>query len=383
MLEQERRDEAEQTAKESIAALPDLAFTHYALARVLSDRNREDEAAAAIAEAIRLEPTDADYHGMRAAIEFDRRNWPSALDAAETGLQFDAEHVTCNNLRAMAMVKLGRKAEAGQTISSTLAREPENAFSHANKGWTLLESGERKQAMHHFRESLRIEPDNDWAKAGLVEAIKAGNPIYAVMLKYFLWMQKLSGNVRWAIILGGYFGSKLLRGAAKSNPALSPYVMPLAIAYALFAVLTWLAAPVFNLLLFVHPYGRHALNDDQRSQARWVGVCLALALGSLGVWFASGRSEDLPMAALVFGLLTLPVAAIHSCDEGWPRTTMLVIALVLAAAGCLAVGILYILVPPQRSVLTLLGYGALGLFAVGVMVSQWVAIWLMNQKPKR
>ena len=28
MLEQERRDEAEQTAKESIAALPDLAFTH-------------------------------------------------------------------------------------------------------------------------------------------------------------------------------------------------------------------------------------------------------------------------------------------------------------------------------------------------------------------
>jgi hypothetical protein len=196
-------------------------------------------------------------------------------------------------------------------------------------------------------------------------------------------MQKLPSNVRWMIILGGYFGSKLLRGAAKSNPALSPYVMPLVIAYALFAVLTWLAAPVFNLLLFVHPYGRHALNDDQRTQARWVGVCLSLALGSLGVWFASGRSEEIPMAALVFGLLTLPVAAIHSCDEGWPRTTMLVIALVLVAAGCLAVGILYILVPPQRSSLTLLGYGALGLFAVGVMISQWVAIWLMNQTPKR
>ena len=383
MLEQERRDEAEQTAKESIAAAPDLAFAHYALARVLSDRNREDEAAAAIAEAIRLEPDDADYHAMRAGIEFDRRNWPTALEAAETGLQFDPEHVACNNLRAMALVKLGRKAEASQTISGTLAREPENATSHANKGWTLLESGERKPAMQHFRESLRIDPDNDWAKAGLVEAIKAGNPVYAVMLRYFLWMQKLSGNVRWAIILGGYFGSKILRGAAQSNPGLRPYVMPVVIAYMLFAILSWLAQPVFNLLLFVHPYGRHALNDDQRSQARWVGVCLALALGSLGIWFASGRSEDYPMAALVFGLLTLPVAAVHSCDEGWPRTTMLVIALVLAAAGCFSVGVLYILVPPQRSVWTLLGYGTLGLFSVGIFISQWVAIWLMSQKPRR
>jgi Flp pilus assembly protein TadD len=382
LLEQERRDEAEATARQSIATTPDAAFSHYALARILVDRNRDDEAAVAINEAIRLEPEDADYHGMRAAIEISRRNWPTALTAAETGLQFDAQHVTCNNLRAMALVKLGRKAEAGETLNSTLAREPENAFSHANKGWSLLESGDRKRAMHHFRESLRLEPEDEWAKAGLVEAIKAGNPLYAVMLRYFLWMQKLPDNIRWIIILGGYFGSKLLRGAAKSNPGLQPIVTPLIVAYTIFAVLSWLAQPVFNLLLFLHPFGRHALSDDQRSQARLVGICFALGIGSLAVWIASGRAEDYLYAALVFGLLALPTSAIHACDRGWPRLTMTGITATLALLGLIAV-VGLCMDAPDRSLPKALGYGALGLFSIGVFASQWIAIWLMNQRPKR
>ena len=192
LLEQERRDEAERAAREAIGLAPDMAFSHYTLARVLTDRNRLDDASAVIQEASRLDPEDADYHAMRAAIEFSRENWKGALEAADTGLQFDAEHVTCNNFRAMALVKLGRKADAGVTMGSTLARNPENSMSHANQGWTLLEQGQRKEAMTHFRESLRIDPEQEWAKAGLVEAIKAGNPIYAVFLKYLLWMQKLS-----------------------------------------------------------------------------------------------------------------------------------------------------------------------------------------------
>jgi hypothetical protein len=56
---------------------------------------------------------------------------------------------------------LGRKGEAGSTIDGTLSREPENSFSHANKGWTLLEQGRRKEALAHFRESLRLEPGNE------------------------------------------------------------------------------------------------------------------------------------------------------------------------------------------------------------------------------
>jgi tetratricopeptide (TPR) repeat protein len=377
LLEQERRDEAEQTAKEGILAAPDLAYTHFALARVLSDRNREPEAAEAIKEAIRLDPTDADYHCMHAGIELDRRNWPSALEAAETGLQFDPEHVGCNNLRAMALVKLGRKAEAGATISGTLARDPDNASSHANQGWTFLESGNRKQAMHHFRESLRIDPDNDWAKQGLVEAIKAGNPFYAVMLRYFLWMQKLSPGARWGILLGGYFGNRILSGLARANPSLKLITTPLLAIYLIFAISTWLAQPVFNLCLFLHPFGRHALNDEQRAQARWIGLCIGLALASVAAWVSTGWSELWVTPALVFGLLSMPLAAVHYCHAGWPRWTMAGLTALIALAGFGAIALDVVSVGHKA------GDPLFSLFVIGVFLSQWIANWLMSQRPAR
>ena len=383
LLEQDHLDDAEQAARESIANVPDSAFSHYAMARVLSARNREDEAAAAIQEAIRLEPTDADYHGMLAGIEFDRRKWPAALHAAEMGLQFSPEHVGCNNLRAMALVKLGRKAEAGQTIERTLARDPDDAFSHANQGWTLLEQGRRKEAMNHFRESLRLDPTNDWARAGLVEGLKSGNPLYAVMLKYFLWMQKLPDGARWGIIIGGYFANRLMAGAARANSDLAPWLLPFRILYVVFAVFTWLAYPIFNLLLFLHPVGRHALNRDQRAQASWVGTCLGMALAFLVVWLVDRRSGNYLIPALVFGLLAVPTSAIFSCEKGWPRLAMLTLTLGLAVAGITAVAIFAFLHPHKDSPSAALGQGSLSLFLIGTFLSQWIANWLSQQKPKK
>lgn len=381
LLEQERLDDAEQAAREGIGNMPDLAFAHYALARVLSSRNREAEAVGAIHEAIRLEPTDADFHGMLASIEFARQQWQASLNAAETGLQFDPEHTGCNNLRAMALVKLGRKAEAGATIDRTLARAPEDPFSHANQGWTLLEQGRRKEAMHHFRESLRLDPTNDWARAGLVEAIKSGNPLYAVMLKYFLWMQKLSPNARWGIIIGGYIGNRLLGGAARSNPDLAPWLLPVRILYLVFVVLTWLAYPIFNLMLFLHPMGRHALDHEQRSQASWVGILLALAIASLSLWLVAHDDRFL-LPAIVFGLLAIPTSAIYSCAIGWPRLTMTAITLTLLAAGMTSVLLSFGRLAKDSPAANIEG-GSFTLFLIGTFVSQWIANWLSQQRPRR
>ncbi len=383
LVEQERFDEAEGAARDAVGGAPDMAFCHYAMARVLSARNHEAEAAGAIREAIRIEPTDADYHAMLAGIEFDRRDWPAALNAAEAGLQFDPEHVGCNNLRAMALVKLGRKAEAGATIERTLARDPDDAFSHANRGWTLLEQGQRKEAMQHFRESLRLDPTNDWARAGLVEALKSGNPLYAVMLKYFLWMQKLSDGARWGILIGGYLLNRVMGGLARSNPDLAPWLLPLRIFYVTFAVFTWLAYPLFNLMLFLHPLGRHALDREQKTQAGWVGACIGLALTSLAAWLVSGRGGDYLIAALVFGLLALPTSAIHGCAKGWPRLTMLGITLVLATAGFAATALFLFVRPAPKSEVAALASGCFSVFLFGVFISQWVANWLSQQRPRK
>ncbi len=381
LAEQERREEAEITARTAIGHAPDMPFCHYALARILTDRQRLDDALTAIREAIRLEPTDAAYHGMLAAIELNRERWKEALSAAETGLQFDPEHATCNNLRAMALVKLGRKTEAGATIRATLARDPDNALSHANQGWTLLEQGRRKEAMEHFRESLRLDPANDWARAGLLEALKAWNPLYAVMLKYFLWMQKLSDRARWGIVLGGYLGSRMLSGLARSHPDWSVWITPIQVAYISFVLLTWLAYPLFNLMLFVHPVGRYALDRDQRFQAALVGLCLFIAVGLLALSIGSPGAYLLP--ALVFGLLAIPTSAIFMCARGWPRTAMALITLGLCAAGISAAAIVSFGHPAKGSPAAQWGGGALALFLLGTFASQWIANWLASQRPER
>lgn len=383
LAELQRREEAEAAAREAIGHEPDMAFAHYALARILSDRNRLDDAANAIREAVRLEPGDADYHGMQAAIELGKERWQSALDAAETGLQMNPEHVTCNNLRAMALVKLGRKQEAAATIDNTLSREPENSFSHSNKGWTLLEQGRRNEALKHFQESLRLEPGNEWAREGLVQALKAGNPVYAVVLKYFLWMQKLSGGARWGILLGGYFGNRALGSLANSNPDWAPWVAPVRILYLSFALLTWLAEPILNLFLFTHPLGRHALSHDQRRQSLLVGLCLTAALALLLISFGTSLASPYRVSAMMLALLSIPVASVYSCHKGWPRTVMGTIAGVLAMAAVSGTFFLSVLQPPSRTGLAAVAGFLIAVFFVGTFISMWVANFLVGQRPEQ
>src|SRR5690606_21011372 len=122
--------------------------------------------------------------------------------------------------------------------------------SHANMGWTLLHQGQPRRAAEHFREALRLDPTSDWARSGIVEAMKARSPIYRVFLAYFLFMSRLSSGAQWGILIGGYAGYQTVRTIGRTHPALAPYLQPLIVAYVVFALGTIVAIPLFNLLLF-------------------------------------------------------------------------------------------------------------------------------------
>ena len=270
LARREKFEEAADEARQAVHLAPDFDFAHYAHASVLLDRNHLDAAQRAIEEALRLAPEDADYWALLSQIRIDQRQWFPALEAAENGLRFTPDHVACTNLRAIALVKLGRKSEAGATIDAALARNPDNSVTHANQGWTLLEQNQPAKALEHFRESLRLDPTNEWARAGIVEALKARNIVYGAMLRYFLWMSKLPTKVQWAVILGGYFLNRMLGAAAGTNPDLAPWILPIRILYIAAALLTWTADPLFNLLLRVNRFGRLALSDEQRIASSWL-----------------------------------------------------------------------------------------------------------------
>lgn len=279
LLERDKFDDAEREAGQSIHDAPDEAFGFYALASVQWKRRRLAEAQATIAEAIRHEPWNSMHFRVLAGIEADRYRWPEALAAAEQGLACDPDDVGCNNLRAMALVKLGRKDEAGQSIDVTLSRNPDDAVTHANQGWTLLHQRQPLDAMKHFREALRLEPNLEWARLGIVEAMKARFFLYRWLLTWFLWLTRFPPNVRLALALGLVFGQSVLSSLIQAIPALEPLAGPLALAYVVFVWMNWTAPALFNLVLRLDPFGRLVLNEQEKLESTLVGVCLLLCLG--------------------------------------------------------------------------------------------------------
>jgi tetratricopeptide (TPR) repeat protein len=384
LAEREQFPEASEEAQRAVHLGPDDPFAHYATAKVWYDRNHLDAAADAIAESIRLDPADADHHSLLAAVRFDQKRWQDALDSAEQGLQTDPEHVGCTNLRAMALVKLGRKAEAGATIETALARNPENSVTHANQGWTLIERGDYGKALEHFRESLRLDPANEWARQGIIEALKAKNVVYALVLRYFLWMSRLSSGVQWGIILAGYFGNRILGSIAEKSPELAPWIWPVRIVYLAFVFLTWCADPLFNLLLRLNRFGRLVLSPEQILASNLVGACvLASALSLAGCLMTS--FEGPLVLGMLLAFLVIPVSSTFKAQKGWPRTTLAVFSVVLAAAGLgmLIFGALSEVDANLRRLWRAAGAVCLSLYLLGIIGAPWIANFLLMQRPRR
>lgn len=382
LANQERYAEAEAEIAEALRLEPSAPFVHYIRAKVLFGRVRLKEAEQAIRDAIELDPEDADFRALLASILLNQKRWQEALDASEEGLALDAEHVDCTNLRAIALVQLGRRSEAGATIDAALAKNPENSDTHANQGWTCLHNGEYEKALEHFKESLRLDPENEWAREGILEALKARYFTYSLMLRYFLWMARLSSKAQWMVILGGYFGMRLLSGVRKSNPALEPWIFPIQLVYLVFVFLTWTAEPLFNMLLRFNKFGRMVLNDQEITASNWVGGFVGVAL--LAVIVGLTVYPPALLGGLVFGFGVLPVAGVFKCQPGWPRFTMAAYTIAVVGCGILAlvlgfgttIGLEPTDVRGARAAL-------IGVFILGMIGSSWIATILMMQRVKK
>lgn len=330
-----QHDQAVREAQAATHLSPGFAYTHYVLGSVLDDVPRLKDAEVAAREAIRLDPEDADYYALLASIRFGQQHWPDTLRYADAGLALDADNITCANLRGMALVRLNRKEDAQQTIQGTLARDPENAAAHANQGWALLHRGKPNEALDHFKEALRLRPDMEWARQGILEALRARNPVYRVMLNYFLWMSRLGQKARYGVLIGLYILPRIINAYARSHPALAPLAAVVFGIYLVFAFLTWTARPLFNVLLRVDKIGRYALSQQQIIASNWVGSAFLLGITAVVTSLLLRQTDAAYGFAIGYGLLTAFTAAAFS---GSTVGTRRVIGSLVALLGMLMAG---------------------------------------------
>jgi Tfp pilus assembly protein PilF len=335
LVSQDKIEEAESSARQAIQLAPNHPYCHYCLGVIKFQKDDLVNARQAIEEAIRLDPEDSDYHGLRALIYLRAQRWQEALEAANEGLTHDPTHQGCLNHRAMALVKLNRPEEAHQTIGQALQRNPENEQTHANLGWTYLHKGRHQKALEHFSEALRLDPNYDYARHGLVEALKARYFLYRWLLQFFLWMSRLSPGVRGGLIVGAYVLIRVLQGMARQRPEVAPFILPIVAFYGIFVLLTWIIDPLFNLALQCNKYGRHALSSRQRWNSSIFGLLLLTTIVAAVCGAVTGLLVFF-LVALNVGLLILPATRVLE-DNGKINRGSLAFAAGMALFGTIAV----------------------------------------------
>ena len=218
----------------------------------------------------------------------------------------------------------------------------------------------------------------EWAREGIVEALKARHLIYRLMLRFFLWIGRQTMIAQWAIILGIVVAPQFLASLAREAPHLKPLVSVAKVAVFAFIILTWIASPIFNFLLRFNRFGRLALSPEQKTESSWITGCALLALICAVLHFADGARIDRPYIFMViFGLLLFPLTMTFRVDPGRPR---LIAALATACLFCLNVPIIGMLLLDSASpfhnvkqALALHNY-----FVYGAVLSTWLPMLLRS-----
>lgn len=362
-VEQNNIREATTFIQQAIAQEPDNDFFLYLYAFFLFRGDKLKESEKVVRSAIAFEPRNAEYFGLLALIKINQKEWQQALDSANQGLSVDPDNLTCLNARSTAFFKLDKKDEAYTTINEALSKDPYNEVTHTNMGWGLLEKGEHKKALEHFREALKINPDFGYAKAGLVEGLKARYWFYRLFLKYAFWVGNMKGKGQWAVIIGLYIGVRILSGVAENNPSLGLFITPVIYLYILFAISTWIIGPLSNLFLRLNVYGRFALTDEEIQSSNFVGI--ALIVGAIGGLLFLLTNDFLYAMLLIFGLtMMIPLSSMFNPAKERSKRILIIYTVLLALIG----------VGAMLDQVFAYGLGVLGtIYIFGILAYQWVA----------
>jgi hypothetical protein len=151
--------------------------------------------------------------------------------------------------------------------------------------------------------------------------------------------------------------------------------------YLVFVLLTWFAMPLFNLLLRLSRFGRHALSRDMRVASNWFAACL-LVFAAAGVVYLATKRDSAFFTAITAVGVALPLTTTYLCTAGWPRRMM-----AWFTAGLSLVGISTIASSVYEELVLrdspLDDMSLFNIFLLGVLVSPWAANYFVTATARR
>lgn len=292
---------------------PASSYAHRMVGHICFESGDQKTAEQALREALRLQPNDANAYGMLALSLAVRARWKESLEVAEAGLAIDPNDVNCVNARSQAISVIGGKEDTQRAVQQALQENSQDPLAQTYAGWAMLRQNRSKEAVEHFREALRLDPQREDARRGLLEALRARVPLYRMLIAWQRWSLRFPSNGRRGLIFGLYFVFRFCMYEADANPRLQPFLYPLMGAYALFALFTWVGAPLMNIALLGHPLGRMALSRAGRIETTALAVLVGTTLLALALGL--GFHREMVLVGSAIGLICTILAAMLT--NGW------------------------------------------------------------------
>ena len=354
---------ADRSAERALALVPDSALAWAVYGNVLNADQRSAGAEHAATKALALAPDDQFALEVRARSRLVRGRHGEALEDVEQALARAPEQASLHALRASILTQLGRRQDADGSAAAALSHDPDSASAHATLGWQLLAEGDTDAALAELREALRIEPTNRWARLGLIESLKARNPVYARILRVMFWMSR--GSRRWMMLAVLIPAIALVSGLGASDA-------PAALVIVLIGgvVLIQLARPIFDLVAWVTPEGRRVIDRDELRLGIVTAAAVALAAVLAGLWLATG-DPLWALAAIPPFFYPMLASAAFRAPPGRPRSVARTLAVIAPLAEAAAVALVLAGLPgrdPQGR-----PAGAMTLIILSPVVVAWLA----------
>ncbi len=321
LLRQKLIAEALHEAKEAIRLEPTNPDHYHILSQVYLEQERYAKAEKIILVSLSHQPANADYLYVLATIYFQQQQWEDALIVCETGLNLSAEHIDNLNLRARILNRMGRYEDANITFDMAFRGDPENPFTYANRGWAALEQQEYNLALDSFKTALSYNPELEFARTGLVEAIKARYILYRMSLQFnYLSNTKLQ-SIRVLLVAG-------LILCVSHSIALLPF-------YLLFVLFIWFADVLFNAYLQLYPSTAQILSNTERNVSLLFGSMVTFGILNLIFFSITGLNVFQTVCLVSLGMLFPLTNAVRTTDHR-RRPALAVIAGIIGVAAIAA-----------------------------------------------
>lgn len=325
-----QRQLALEDARTATGLMPGHPYPLSLQSRILSELERPKEALPLAESATSLDPEFVHAWNSKCLAFIGLSRWKEAEECARTALGLDADDESASNLLSLALRLQNRLDESESESKRRLARNPENAFSFANAGWSALQRGDIKGAESHFKEALRINPDLTHARSGLKQSYRARSVFFRLFLSWTFFLQRFSKNNRIAILIGLFFGFKILRVlAATVHPLL---VIPVVLIYFLFVFGSWLSNGLANFFLLRDPVARLSLDRAEKIEGAAMGV---LFFGGLIALVAGFCARILPLGVIGGAMMVtaLPASLVFTNPARLGQIVFSLISTVSLVAG--------------------------------------------------